>query len=87
MAVPAVTPGPYTLEKGSPDPGGCRIDPDAAAAWVLIAAETDFGRASAQWQTDTAWTNKLEESGTSLMAVTTVRRALLAALADSLVRR
>jgi hypothetical protein len=87
MAVPPVTPGTYTLEKGSPDPGGCRIAPDATAAWVLIAAESEFGRASGQWRTDTAWANKLEESGASLMAVTTVRRALLAALADSLVRR
>jgi len=84
MAVPTVTPGTYTLEKGTPDNGGCRIDPEAAAAWVLIAPESDFGRASAQWQTDTAWTNKLEESGASLMAVTTVRRGLLAGLADSL---
>ena len=56
-------------------------------AWVLIAAESDFGRASGQWQTDTAWTNKLEETGVSPMAVTTVRRALLAGLADSLVGR
>jgi hypothetical protein len=87
MAVPAVTPGTYTLEKGTPDPGGCRIDPDATAAWVLIASESNFNRASGQWQTDTAWTNKLEESGTSLMAVTTVRHALLASLADSLVPR
>ena len=83
MAVPGATPGTYTLEKGAPDGSGCRVDADAAPAWILIARAPDFSRIEAQWKQDSAWTDRLDESGASQLVVVTVRRALLASLADA----
>jgi hypothetical protein len=82
MAVPGVTPGTYALEKGAPDGSGCRVAADAARAWILIAQAAGFNRIDAQWKQDAAWADRLEESGASTLVVVTVRRALLASLAD-----
>ena len=84
-AVPSVRPGLYEMGKGVPGPGGnCPADPDATAAWILVAAESDFPRVSAEWKANTAWFNQLEQSGSDPSVVSTVRHAVLAYLADSL---
>ena len=59
-------------------------DPDATAAWILVAAESDFSRVSTEWKANTTWFNQLEQSGSDPSVVSTVRHAILAYLADSL---
>jgi len=84
-AVPAVRPGLHEMGKGVPGPGGnCSADPDATAAWILVAAESDFPRVSAEWKANAAWFSQLEQSGSDPSVVSTVRHAVLAYLADSL---
>ncbi|MCU1339242.1 MAG: hypothetical protein JWO19_4823 [Bryobacterales bacterium] len=83
--VPMASAGLYEIVKGVPGSGGnCPADPDAAAAWVLVAPEPDFPRISADWKNDAAWFSQLEQSGSDPSVVATVRHAVLAYLADSL---
>jgi hypothetical protein len=83
-AVPGLAPGLYALEKGAAGAGGaCQRDPDAVPAWVLIVQGGDFGRVNPEWQQRLAAIDDLERSGATLAAVTTIRQAALADLAQS----
>lgn len=84
-AVPGVSQGLYSLDKGmSGANGNCSMDPDASAAWVLIVAEPEYSRVMASWKDNLPWFSHIEQSGANPSVVMTVRHAVLSALADSL---
>ena len=81
--VPGLSPGLYTLERGTPDGNGCQIDdPDAAKAWVLIASQPDFGRLHELWDSYAPGLNDLAESASAEVSAT-VAHSVLASLADT----
>lgn len=82
--VPNLTAGVYQVEKGTPGSAeSCNIDPDAAAAWVLVVPEADFVRINSQWKDNSPWFADLDNAGASLSVMATVRHAVLAWLAES----
>jgi|GEM_PF-1472693 hypothetical protein len=84
--VPTLRPGAYLLMKGEPGPGpSCRFDdPDAAPAWVVVAPEPAFTRVNTEWNAYGPQLTELEQSDASPTVVSTVRRAILSSLADSI---
>lgn len=84
-STPGFLPGLYSLEKGAPGEGGrCEVAPDAVAAWVLIAPESQFSSLSADWKKVTAQARDLSSSGASREVLVAARHAILASMADSL---
>jgi hypothetical protein len=84
--VPNLRPGVYLLVKGVPGPGpSCLFDdPDAASVWVVAAPDPAFTRLNTEWKAYGPWLRQLEQSGASPAVVSTVRRAILSSLADSI---
>jgi hypothetical protein len=73
--------GAYTLEKEVGDASGsCTADPDAVAAWILIAPPNDFNRLTKQWKENRPWLDDLSKSGVSPAVIATTRHAILAGL-------
>jgi hypothetical protein len=85
VTVVGLTPGSYWLEKGKPSSTSCIVDQDATPAWVLITAATNFARANTDWKQGQSFLNSLE-GDLGLSASTTLRRALLSSIEDSLSR-
>jgi hypothetical protein len=76
--------GAYQIEKGTPGADGkCVLDPEGAPAWVLIAGPSQIAGVRARWTENVEWLRQLEQSQASRGVVTTVRRAVLAFLAES----
>lgn len=77
--------GLYTLERGIPQGGGaCKIeDPDAAKAWILVAAGAGFERAQKAWEAYESGLSQLKDDSSPEVSAT-VSHAILASLADSL---
>jgi hypothetical protein len=86
-SVPGLTPGLYSLDKGSRPDGSCDFDPDATPAWVIVASERDFKRVGEQWKESAAWFQQIEQSGAGPAVVVTAHHAALAFLADSLSKK
>lgn len=79
--VPDLAPGLDLLEKGTPETSGaCTINPDGAAAWIVIAAAPAFDKLNAQWKAEQAQLDRMQRSGASLPVVIALRHAALAAL-------
>jgi hypothetical protein len=84
----SLAPGLYTLNKGKPGAGGgCNVDPDETAAWVLIAVEPQFAQLNAQWKEKATDLAQLERAGTPPSVMANLRHAVLAALADGAASR
>jgi hypothetical protein len=82
---PRLTPGIYTLEKGSPAANqSCKLEPDGGAAWVIVASQEDFERLNAEWKSTASKIAELEGAGVGAPVIATLRHAALASLADSL---
>jgi hypothetical protein len=79
-----VPPGAYALEKQTRDSSGkCNADPDAVAAWIVIAARPAFTALTDRWKQDRSWLNDLSKSGVSPAVVVTARHAMIAELSES----
>lgn len=82
--VPNLVPGLFALAQGVPGANAsCAVDANAVSAWVLIVPQAAFEQVDEQWQEDSSQVDDLEQSGASTSAVTTLRHAILAWLADS----
>jgi hypothetical protein len=83
----SLTPGTYLLQLGTP--GGvaktsaCMPEPEAVPAWVVIAPESRFARANADWNDKQARLDTLERSGASAALVATLRHAVLSSISES----
>lgn len=85
VQLPNLKPGTYELAKGSAGPdGACRLDADGVPAWVVLAAERDFSRAIADWNSYRDSLAELEKAGATPTLLLAVRRAVLSGIADSL---
>jgi hypothetical protein len=83
-AVPNLAPGLYRFEKGAPAANGaCGVDAGSAPAWVLVTPQARFAAIDKQWEEDSAKIDDLEQDGVSTAALTALRHAALATLADS----
>ncbi len=84
MSMQGFAPGLYSLLRGTPDTqGGCGIDdPDAAPAWVLVVNGSGFSVIESQWKSYLPGLKRLAQD-TSPEVATTVRHAILSALADA----
>jgi hypothetical protein len=83
-AVPVqdLTPGGYLLVQGRGDT--CAADPDADPAWVVIAPSSRFPELEAEWQKTEEWVDMLDAQDADSPTLTTVRHAVLAAMAELL---
>jgi hypothetical protein len=82
--LPNLKPGAYELAKGSPGANGaCRLDEDGLPAWVVLAPESEFARANADWNGYREPLAELEKSGAAPSLLLAVRRAALSGIADS----
>jgi hypothetical protein len=61
----------------------CGVDAGSAPAWVLVAPQAQFAAIDKQWEEDSAKIDDLEQDGVSTAALTALRHAALATLADS----
>ena len=83
--VPNLAPGLYAIEKGSPETNAsCRPDPNSAPAWVLVAPQSNFQVVNKRWDDNLSQIDDLEQSGASTSALSALRHAILASLADSI---
>jgi len=78
--VPGLAPGLYSLEQAANT--SCAVDSSESAAWVLVVPQTAFEQTNKQWEDDSAQVDNLEQTGASVSAVTTLRHAILAWLAE-----
>jgi hypothetical protein len=82
--VPDLQPGLYAIAEGKAASGGaCTPDSSLAPAWVLVVPQASFPQIDKQWQEDSAQVDDIEQAGASTSAVTTLRHAILAWLAQS----
>jgi hypothetical protein len=87
VTLKGVTPGAYAMEKEIADPAGsCKADPEAVAAWVVIAPRDKFDALTDQWKGNRAWLDRLSKSGVSAGVIATARHAILAQLSGSIAR-
>jgi len=85
---PGLVPGLYQIRKGPQgDAGSCVPDTDGTSAWILIASANDFQRVNGIWTENAPAATALERSGAAASAVTAVRHALLAGLAETSTQR
>jgi hypothetical protein len=83
--LPNLKPGTYELVKGSTgSDGACRLDADGFPAWVVLAPEGEFPRATADWKDYGDSLTALEKDGASSTLLLALRRAALSGIADSL---
>jgi hypothetical protein len=80
--IPGLRPGLYELRKGPAAGGTCQPDPNEDAGWVLVAGSADFPQLEAEWRSHAASIETLEQSGTSPHLISTLRRVVLAGLAE-----
>ena len=71
-----------TQVKKAPSAGPCQPAPDDAHGWALVVGPDTFPGASAEWQTHAAAIEQFEREGASPNLVATLRRAVLAGLAE-----
>jgi hypothetical protein len=83
---PGLIQGLYTIREGAiGSDGACIRDADAQPAWVLVTAAADFARIERNWKQASSRLNRLAaKPRVDPIVVSTVRRILLAYLADHL---
>ncbi len=83
--MPGLNGGVYTLEKGD---AGCRFtDVDSAPAWVLVVPEPQFAEVNDTWKSYAPTFKELTDDGATPTVVSTVRRAILSSLSDSIEKK
>jgi hypothetical protein len=83
-AVPNLTPGVYSMQKGTPQSGGaCELDPESTPAWVAIAAAQKFLAINAEWKLRSSDISQVERSSAGPAAAALLRHAVLASFDES----
>jgi hypothetical protein len=84
VQLPGLKVGAYELAKGTAGAtGACQLDDDGVPAWVVLAPESEFRRATADWNGYRDSLTELENSGAPQSLVMAVRRAAHSGIADS----
>jgi hypothetical protein len=82
--VPNLRPGLYSLAQGkAAGNAACSPDPNLTPAWVLVTPQSAFGQVNKQWEDNSSQVDDIEQTGASTSAVSTLRHAILAWLAQS----
>ena len=84
VQAPGLVPGLYQLEKGpQAQTSACVPDANGSEAWALVTTPSNFERVSAAWKEQAAVATALERAEAARNAVSAVRRAILAGLAET----